>query len=32
GSVVSGDGGEKQENEVLCLGGKHCAFHSVLKG
>nr|GEX93473.1 hypothetical protein [Tanacetum cinerariifolium] len=31
GSVVSGDGGKKQENGVLCLGGKHCALHSVLK-
>nr|GEY11521.1 hypothetical protein [Tanacetum cinerariifolium] len=34
GSVVSGDGGEKQENGVSCLGGKHGEqffMHSVFK-
>nr|GEY03147.1 reverse transcriptase domain-containing protein [Tanacetum cinerariifolium] len=29
--MVSGGSGEKQKKRGLCLGGKHCALHSVLK-
>nr|GEV05120.1 hypothetical protein [Tanacetum cinerariifolium] len=29
--MVSGGSGEKQEKQGLCLGGKHCGLHSVLK-
>nr|GEU76398.1 uncharacterized mitochondrial protein AtMg00810-like [Tanacetum cinerariifolium] len=29
--VVSGNEGKKEENGVLCLGGKYCAMHSILK-
>nr|GEW73056.1 Gag-Pol polyprotein [Tanacetum cinerariifolium] len=30
--VVAGNWQKKEEKGELCLGGKHCALHSVLKG